>query len=60
MKRSLPLFFICGILQCLTLCAQTGQVSVYTTADNTGLRLTKTSDTARFYRVGQPRKPKFV
>jgi len=54
MKRSLPLFFICGILQCLTLYAQTGQVSVYTTADNTGLRLTKTSDTARFYRVGQP------
>lgn len=54
MKRSLSLFFICGILQSLSVHAQTGQVSVYTTAENTDLRLTKTSDTTRFYRVGQP------
>jgi len=54
MKRSLPLFFVCVILQSLSVYAQTGQVSVYTTAENTDLRLTKTSDTTRFYRVGQP------
>ena len=54
MKRSLPLFFICGILQSLSIYAQTGPVSVYMTAENTELRLTKTSDTTRFYPVGQP------
>src|ERR1700759_1501354 len=54
MKRFLPLCFICGILQSLSVYAQTGPVTVYTTAENTDLRLTKTADTARFYRVGQP------
>ena len=54
MKRFLPLFFIFGILQSFSVFAQNGPVSVYTTAENTDLRITKTSDTTRFYQVGQP------
>ncbi|HEY2649956.1 MAG TPA: glycoside hydrolase family 30 protein, partial [Puia sp.] len=34
--------------------AQNGPVTVYTTAENTDLRLTKISDSSRFYHVGQP------
>jgi len=54
MKRSLPLFLMCGILQFHSLWAQKRQVSIYTTAENTDLRLTRTSDTTQFYSVGQP------
>jgi glucosylceramidase len=54
MKRYLPLIFIFGILQAFSIQAQTGPVAVYTTAENTDLRLTKTSDSSMFYHVGQP------
>ncbi|HEY2349204.1 MAG TPA: glycoside hydrolase family 30 protein [Puia sp.] len=54
MKRFLPLFFIAGILPSLSNYAQKGPVTVYTTAENTDLRLTKISDSSRFYLVGQP------
>src|SRR5664279_1017123 len=54
MKRYLSLFSICGLMTCRSVSAQNGPVSVYTTAENTDLRLTKTSDSSRFYQVGQP------
>jgi glucosylceramidase len=52
MKRFLLFFLLSGILQSLV--AQNGHVTVYTTAENTDLRLTKTSDSSAFYPVGQP------
>jgi glucosylceramidase len=52
MKRFLPLLLFSGFLQ--SLIAQNGPVTVYTTAENTGFRLTKTSDSSKFYQVGQP------
>ena len=52
MKRFLLLLLFSGFLQ--SLIAQNGPVTVYTTAENTGLRLTKTSDSSKFYQVGQP------
>jgi glucosylceramidase len=52
MKRFLLFFLFSGVLQSLT--AQNGPVTVYTTAENTDFRLTKTSDSSKFYQVGQP------
>jgi glucosylceramidase len=52
MKRFLLFFLFSGILQSLS--AQNGPVTVYTTAENTDFRLTKTSDSSKFYHVGQP------
>src|SRR3954468_16134458 len=55
MKRFFFLLFICGMVFFHSIYAQNGSaVTVYTTAENTGLRLTKTADTARFYPAGQP------
>ncbi|MEJ0080256.1 MAG: hypothetical protein WDM78_04695 [Puia sp.] len=52
MKRFLLFFLVSVILQ--SLIAQNGPVTVYTTAENTDFRLTKTSDSSKFYQVGQP------
>ena len=52
MKRYLLLLLFSGVLH--SLIAQNGPVTVYTTAENTDLRLTKTSDSSKFYQVGQP------
>jgi glucosylceramidase len=52
MKRFLLFSLFSGILQSLS--AQNGPVTVYTTAENTDFRLTKTSDSSKFYHVGQP------
>src|ERR1700712_1251555 len=52
MKRFLLFILFSGIL--LSVTAQNGPVTVYTTAENTDFRLTKTSDSSKFYEVGQP------
>jgi glucosylceramidase len=52
MKRFPLLLLFSGFLQ--SPIAQNGPVTVYTTAENTDFRLTKTSDSSKFYPVGQP------
>ena len=54
MNRNLLLYLLFSLLLVRTSYAQLNPVTVYTTAENTAYRLTKTSDSARFWDNPQP------
>jgi glucosylceramidase len=54
MKRYFISFLLFIVFFCMSGFAQNRPVTVYTTAENTPFRITKTSDTAKFSDFGQP------